>query len=70
MPPNDIYTFHRKWPGNESDRFIGEGTKDEMLDRYASMPRTHQTKSFMMLGGMKLNRLEIDNLLRERDSES
>jgi hypothetical protein len=36
-PPDDIYTFHRKLPGNESDRLIGEGTKDEMLDRYARM---------------------------------
>ena len=41
-----------------------------MLDRYEAMPQAHRSHSFMMLGGMKLNHLEIDNLLRQRDEES
>jgi hypothetical protein len=69
MPRDDHYTFHRKWPGRDEDRLIGEGTKDEMLDRYEAMPQALRSQSFMMLGGMKFNHLEIDNLLREREEE-
>jgi hypothetical protein len=49
-----------------SDGLVGEGTKNEMLDRYANMPRAHRTQGFMMLSGMKFNHLEIDNLLGAR----
>ncbi|HXI05345.1 MAG TPA: hypothetical protein VNJ49_03290 [Bradyrhizobium sp.] len=67
---NDTYSLHRKRPGAEDDRMIDSGTREQMLDHYASMPRAYQEQSFMMLGGMKLNHLEIDNLVRARQHSS
>ena len=61
---DEEFSLHRKRPGAEEDRMIGSGP--EALEQYANLSREQQEHSFGMLGGMKLNYLEIDNLVRRR----
>ena len=65
MSRNDTYTLHRKRSDTEEGRKIGSG-EDEVFEQYANMPRAQQQQCFVMLGGMTLSHLEMDNFVRRR----
>jgi hypothetical protein len=64
MQDDKEFTLHRTRQGAKEDRMIGCGA--EGLEQYANMSREQQEQSFGMIGKMKLNHLEIDNLVRNR----
>jgi hypothetical protein len=64
MQDEQKFTLHRTRPGAKEYRMIGSGL--EGLEQYAKMPRVQQEQSFGMIGGMRLNHLEMDNLVRSR----
>jgi len=53
-------SLHRKRPVDKEDRMIDRGTFSEMLERHRSFRSADRAIQFIMLGGQRLDPLEIN----------
>jgi hypothetical protein len=68
MDLNTEATLHRRRPEQPEDRVITNGPIGDLVRQARSLPDMTKDQYFIMIGGMRYDRHEIEGLAREFDS--